>query len=289
VGQFGGGASDGTAITAGVAWRVRHATIAGVGLAGAYLAGVAPGLGGSGGAAAVGNMVSLTGFALIGAIIARHLVRQAETVRQATDDLLLERERAALVRERAAAERARDDERHRQYRLLHDTVLSTLNAIARGTNPADPLVRQRCAAEADLLRSMITGDDRPLSSLTTALAMVGHDQAGLGLRVQTHSADLPDDLPAPVIDALAGATREALNNVAKHAGTHEAWVTAWGEADGTVVVTTVDQGAGFDLDAVRAGVGLTQSIAARLDEIGGRYSVDSRPGEGCTVELRWHP
>lgn len=52
---------------------------------------------------------------------------------------------------------------------------------------------------------------------------------------------LPDDLPREVVSTLTGAVREAVTNVAKHAGTNEAWVTATTTA-GITRITVVDRG-----------------------------------------------
>ncbi len=74
-------------------------------------------------------------------------------------------------------------------------------------------------------------------------------------------------IPVPVASALVHATREALANVAAHAGTGEAWVTI--TLGATLEITVRDAGAGFDparVDAARLG-------AAPLDHRAGR-----RPG-----------
>jgi signal transduction histidine kinase len=169
--------------------------------------------------------------------------------------------------------------------------LSTLSALARGgLDPSDPLVRQRCAADADYLRGLISsGGAAAGNQLQGELAAVGRSQAALGLRVHVHCADVPVDLPDQVVRAIADATREALNNVIKHAGVDQAWVTATsqdGPARG-VLVTITDRGHGFDSADRPHGLGLRDSITARLAEVGGSATIDSRPGQGTSVELRW--
>jgi signal transduction histidine kinase len=54
-----------------------------------------------------------------------------------------------------------------------------------------------------------------------------------------------------------------------------------------VLVTIADRGRGFNAAAGSAGLGLRDSIGARLAEVGGTATVDSRPGQGTSVELRW--
>jgi signal transduction histidine kinase len=81
--------------------------------------------------------------------------------------------------------------------------------------------------------------------------------------------------------------RELLYNVAKHAGTDRARVTAE-RAGHRVRVVVEDEGVGFDpatLEEV-AGVGLgLPSVRDRLELVGGRLDVESRPGEGTRVAL----
>ena len=75
-----------------------------------------------------------------------------------------------------------------------------------------------------------------------------------------------------------------------NAGTREAWVTIVGATepgDADLVVTVTDRGQGFNQTTTRMGVGLTQSIMARMSEAGGLAMVDSEPGQGTTVEMRW--
>ena len=101
-----------------------------------------------------------------------------------------------------------------------------------------------------------------------------------------HLGDLPDHLPPAAVSALAGACREALNNVIKHAGAGEAWVTATAGPDGTIFVTVVDRGRGLPRPFT-PGLGLTRSVAARMAEAGGGSTVDGEPGQGTCVELTW--
>jgi signal transduction histidine kinase len=271
----------GTAVAAAVVWWPGRAVLASVVLATSYLLGVLPAvrLGGPPLTSVVGNVLSLLVFTAVAGTISSLLMRHARTIQATTSTML-------AAREHAVAQRVRYDERVRQYRMLHDTVLSTLNSIARGTG-ADARLRERCAADADLVRGMISGDPRVVTSLSVELAHVIRDQAALGLRVHSQFGDVPGDLPPGTVAALSGACREALNNVIKHAGTGEAWVTATGRADGRVAVTIVDRGRGLPPHPFVPGFGLSRSIIARMAETGGTCVIDSEPWEGTCVELSW--
>jgi signal transduction histidine kinase len=92
-------------------------------------------------------------------------------------------------------------------------------------------------------------------------------------------------LAPDVVHAFGEATREALNNVHKHAGTNTAWMTVTG--GDAVQVRVVDRGCGFEPGAVRPGLGLAGSIRDRMCDVGGAARVTSEPGEGTCVELAW--
>ena len=99
----------------------------------------------------------------------------------------------------------------------------------------------------------------------------------------------PEQFPPHVTQALTGAAREALNNVVKHAGTDQAWLSAYGDGAGGVIVTIVDRGQGFDLQAKSDGLGLMRSVRHRVLEVGGKVRIDSAPGEGTSIQMSWTP
>ncbi|MFG1891176.1 sensor histidine kinase [Micromonospora sp. NPDC049051] len=187
----------------------------------------------------------------------------------------------------------REAERIRWLRSLHDTVLQTMEAIALhsaadATSPAAQLaeVRATARAQAARLRQALDepggGNDNPLAS---GLAGLVEELAGRGLRVElVVAAGAGSRMSGPYRDAVLGGVREALGNVAKHAGTGDAVVRADEESSALVVVVR-DHGCGFDVLG-RPGFGIRESIVARLYEIGGKATVESWPGRGTRVTLR---
>lgn len=218
---------------------------------------------------------------LIAFVIRRYLCAQGRALDGAT-------QRQLELQASRAAEQARYVERIRQYRRLHDTVLTTLTAIARGgLDHRVAAVRRRCAAEADYVRRLIREDAQgPVSALGARLGDVITEAEQLGLRVHYLHDRLPTELPGDVVDRIAGASREALNNVLAHSGTQEAWLTATGD-EGRLLVRIIDQGRGFDPDRSAPGFGVRQSITGRMREAGGAATVSGKPGEGVCVDLRW--
>ncbi|MBM7055530.1 hypothetical protein JS521_16995 [Streptomyces sp. RHZ10] len=250
------------------------------------------------------HLNALVFSAVVSWVLTWYLCRQGEQVDSAN--------RRALA---AEAQRARFAERVAHHNALHDTVLATLTAIARGGVDANTsMMRERCAREAAYLRRLVEqADDREQASeVRAALEESVRAAEALGLRVTARYHE-PPAVPGEIALAMARAATEALNNVRCHAGTGHAFVTAAGDS-GRLIVTVVDRGRGFAVGAAgpeRAGVpagaeasagaarppgparpgaggiGLDRSVHARMRGVGGRAFVDSAPGEGVRVELRW--
>jgi signal transduction histidine kinase len=240
----------------------------------------------------VGSVVNIIGWQAGTAICCLVFIRR---LRRVVYHLAIATQQVITARERLAAQRAHTEERTRhfreqirRYRALHDGPLRILTAIA-GPGPAahpDPVVRRQCAVSVNVLRGAAPDDPGTLTDLSLALMEAGGDSAALGLRVEYHFANLPDSLPSEVVDVLYRASAEALSNVAAHAGTTRARLTAMANGK-TVTVAIVDQGKGFDPETTELGYGIRHSIIERMTEIDGTATVDSHPGEGTRIDLRW--
>lgn len=191
---------------------------------------------------------------------------------------------------------------HREHeRLLHDTVLNTLTALARTDTYDSSGAVRRCRQDVVLIESALGDPDdlaaeagHPSGDLPGEVRAVIAEMRARGLNVHLETetgAGLT--VPALVITAISNATREALSNVAAHAGTGEAWVRVRLRSDRAEVpcdvqVVVRDRGAGFDLAHVdEARLGLRRSIAERTADCGGQASIWSRPGQGTVVTLSW--
>jgi signal transduction histidine kinase len=229
----------------------------------------------------MGNALTLLWFAAIARVAWGYLRRGATELDHAHAQLLA----SQMAR---AADAARFGERRRQYGLLHDTVLSTLTALSRGgLDLRSEQVRERCAADAGFLRRLITADapEPQENELSAGLSRAAQRAEALGLQVNLMTShETVSALSAAAAFELA--VTEALNNVHHHAGTSQAWVTSHDDGP-QVCVRVVDRGRGFDPLQVPIGIGIPQSIVARMSEAGGCAMVDSRPGQGTCWELRW--
>jgi len=187
----------------------------------------------------------------------------------------------------------REAERARLLRETHDTVLQTLEAIALRSGGGDTAserlreIRATALQQATALRAVLREDTARQGRLAAGLRALTEELLRRGFHTELVTGELDGDPPAAVTAALVGATREALTNAAKHAGTGRAVVRAVSRPDG-VEVTVRDHGRGFDPGAERAGFGVDRSIATRMREVGGRAELWSAPGRGTRVTL-WAP
>ena len=190
----------------------------------------------------------------------------------------------------------------RQERLLHETVLNTLTAIARGglggTSVAGSVLEQRCVEAIDVLSDLESGAQAleptmgvsPLGYVTLNAEL---DSFIDGLRAGGLDVDVVldslEEVPDRVRGALLTAIREALTNIARHAHARRAWVLVRVRDDPatSVRVEVRDDGIGFDPARVPLGFGLNRAISGPMQEVGGTARVDSRPGDGTRVVLEW--
>ncbi|WP_344774478.1 ATP-binding protein [Gryllotalpicola kribbensis] len=198
--------------------------------------------------------------------------------------------------ERAASE---TEARRRQgARLLHDTVLATLTLLAHsGVGVGEASLREQAGEDAALLRQLRMGFTpnpaasgeyklRPVeeSTLGNTLESVKQRFRRMGLEVTWHGKGQVL-LPSDTLDAFLLALSESLENVRRHSGVGEAHVTITDD-DQSVRAMVTDDGVGFSIDQIAPGrLGFSESIVARLRDVGGDARLFSAPGSGTTVVL----
>ena len=191
---------------------------------------------------------------------------------------------------------AREEERQRLRRDLHDGVGPTLAGLTMQLGAVRPLVRSDPDAVADRLgrlQDAARGALDTLRRITHGLRPPALDELGLtgALRQLAESLGLqarfPDEepprLPAAVEVAVYLIAAEALHNVARHAGSCAVEIALHADEE-DVVLRVRDSGAGVD-GTRPAGIGLL-TMRERADELGGSVTVDSAPALGTTVTAR---
>jgi signal transduction histidine kinase len=198
--------------------------------------------------------------------------------------------RADLLRSRERLVLAREEERRRLRRDLHDGLGPALAGLtlkldtARNRLGDDPLLREmRGDVQATIVdvRRLVDGL-RPVS--LDELGLVGSLQRLVdrappdGPEVRLVAADA--DSPAAAVEVAAyRIVQEALTNVLRHAGARECEVSVQG-GDGNLVVSVADDGAA----PFRAGDGSgLETMRERAEELGGSLELLARPGGGTLV------
>ncbi|TDC72523.1 hypothetical protein E1193_27530 [Micromonospora sp. KC606] len=215
------------------------------------------------------------------------IVRTSAHRTERTIRRLAQAEQVALVT--AAVRR----DRVQRMRVLHDTVLATLTAVARGMATAGPAARARFAADLarldrpDLLPTLAADWRDGVSGYAVAAALdrVCADIGVVGLAVrQAHTRTPPQRIAASSAEALVWAVSEALTNVSRHAGVTEAEVTlCWDER--WVTARVRDAGRGFDPERLVPRIGLRESLGGRVAAVGGQVRLTSAVSSGTTVEI----
>jgi two-component system NarL family sensor kinase len=215
-----------------------------------------------------------------GAGAAAQVVRQAHVLQLAREHLVL----------------AREEERRRLRRNLHDTIGPTLSALSLRAGAVRNLIQEDPAAAQEgmnelrqHIQSVITDIRRVVYDLRPpALDELGvipaiREQAQQfstgGLQVLVDAPDETPPLPAAVEVAVYRIVVEALTNVGRHARAHHCRIFIGVEDQVDIEVT--DDGIGLPVGH-RGGVGLA-SMRERVSELGGNFAIESPPEGGTRV------
>jgi PAS domain S-box-containing protein len=206
--------------------------------------------------------------------------------------------RLAAERQRIVAEALDSEDRTRERisQHLHDDLLQLLFAIrqdlaqsAAGPERRDIVLRARDSVY-EAIRSLraavfdlhpVVLDQGGLQSAVNAVARHHAERGGFDV-----SVEIAPEAEGEHDRLLLSLVRELLSNVARHAGARHARVTVW-RAGAELRFEVADDGRGVDLDHARQAVarghiGLA-SAAQRVEALGGRLELESRPGDGASA------
>lgn len=186
------------------------------------------------------------------------------------------------------AEKAAADERADIASRLHDSVLQTLALIQKRADDPAEITRLARGQERELRQWLFDSQDKTPQTTGTVFTALeracGEVEDLYGLRIVPVTVGTDEPLTEETHAALLAA-REALVNVAKHAGVETADVYAeimLGELN----IFVRDRGCGFDPDNVPAGHhGLAESVHGRVERAGGKVRIKSGAGEGTEVSI----
>jgi two-component system NarL family sensor kinase len=210
-----------------------------------------------------------------------------------------------LQRSRQRLVLAREEERRRLRRDLHDGLGPTVAASAMNIEAVQWLVRSDPEAAEALLGRLLDEARHTIADvrrLVEGLRPLALDELGLVEAIQERVTSVTQplsgsgarmsvvvrasgnfgSLPAAVEVAAFHITMEAVHNAARHSGAEVCEVRL--DAGESLSIEVVDDGYGLEADAVE-GVGLG-SMRERAAEVGGALSIETPPHGGTVVRAR---
>jgi signal transduction histidine kinase len=204
----------------------------------------------------------------------------------------------ALAMEQLATAR----ERNRLARDLHDTLAHSLAGLVVELQAIDTLLQaEPAAARSELAKARQIAQEglqetrqaiqdlrvNPIEDLGLARALERSaidfgDRAGV--QVEVHISDPQASIANDGAAQVYFIAKEALSNIERHADANRVEVTLACNS-GQVVLKVIDDGRGFDESQVADERFGLQGMYERAEMIGAQLSVESKVGQGTTVQL----
>ena len=197
---------------------------------------------------------------------------------------------------------AQEDERRRIARELHDSTSQSLTSLKVSLRNLEYQC-QACAQQAHLvdMRRVVDVTLDEVHALAVQLRPAVLDDLGLEAALERYVRQwqtryhLPVDLlvhlgdqrlPEGIETALYRVIQEAFTNIARHAQAHAVSVLVERKQQ-EVVVVIEDDGQGFDPEQINKDghLGLL-GMRERTELVGGRLTIESTPGNGCSLFIR---
>jgi signal transduction histidine kinase len=189
---------------------------------------------------------------------------------------------------------AQDAERRKIERNLHDGAQQHLVALAINLRLAQTMLDGDPAQAREMLQQLQGEAGEALENLRDLARGIYPPllaDRGLAAALTSHAAKAPvpttveagvvGRYPMEVEAAVYFCVLEALQNVSKYARASSAVVRV-AENNGHLEFAVIDDGAGFDAATATRGAGLT-NMTDRIEALGGRIEVTSKPGAGTTI------
>ncbi len=226
----------------------------------------------------------------------------SDVTERARESQELERSQRELRRLSANLVDAREEERRRIARELHDELGQRLTALkmelaSLASPPPTPALDERVAAMIDMVDETVASvrriatDLRPLMlddlGLNAAIEWLADGWArrmGIAVKLRIGRAD-PRVSEAAAI-ALYRMVQEALTNIARHARATEVMITIRRQAK-ELVLTVQDNGVGFTEPSMyQEGSHGLMGIRERAYMLGGQMDIGNSPGGGGRISVR---
>jgi len=235
-------------------------------------------------------------------LFARQMFFRSQALEEAHKELKVREQVLRSLSNAMAEERA--DERLQIAGYLHDDLAQVLFRLSIQVDVARKLlekgqnedvrvqldkIRTSKQETSDRIRALIRDLHRsPLGAKGLAEALESFtDEVGRDSSIRFHR-DVEDiQLPAPIALLVYHIAREGVMNALKHAKPRDVWI-AVREEDDDIVLSLKDNGVGFDTSAPGPEGHFGMAMMRERAQVGGgRFEVESAPGEGAAITVRF--
>jgi signal transduction histidine kinase len=150
-------------------------------------------------------------------------------------------------------------------------------------------IRQSKQETSDRIRALIRDLHRsPLGAKGLAEALESFtDEVGRDSSIRFHRDVADIQLPAPIALLVFHIAREGVMNAMKHAQPRDVWIGVR-EEDADIVLSLRDNGVGFDTEAPGPEGHFGMAMMRERAQVGGgRFEVESTPGQGTAITVRF--
>jgi signal transduction histidine kinase len=235
-------------------------------------------------------------------LFARQMFFRSQALAEAHKELQ-DREQVLRSLSNAMAEE-RADERLQIAGYLHDDLAQVLFRLSIQVDVARKLlekgqlgdvgdqldkIRESKQETSDRIRALIRDLHRsPLGARGLAEALESFtDEVGRDSSIRFHR-DVEDiQLPAPIALLVYHIAREGVMNALKHAQPRDVWIAVREEGE-DIVLSLRDNGVGFDTSAPGPEGHFGMAMMRERAQVGGgRFEVESAPGQGASITVRF--
>ncbi|MGM8365908.1 sensor histidine kinase [Virgibacillus sp. W0181] len=236
---------------------------------------------------------------------------ELEKINESIEQLQEKWNKLTEISQKQASERAQErekslqevvvQERNRLARELHDSVSQQLFAASMmmsAINEANTMKDDGLKNQLSMVEKMIHQSQLEMRALLLHLrpaALKGKSlQEGIAellnellekvpMEVQSKLETFPIDMG--IEDHLFRIVQESISNTLRHAQATSLEVMLI-ERDGMIILRIVDNGVGFDMEAVRTSSYGLENMQERTYEVGGNFKAISLPNQGTRIEVK---
>jgi two-component sensor histidine kinase len=195
----------------------------------------------------------------------------------------------------AVRQHATEIERVQVDSIVHDSVLTTLISAARAYSPEAMELAAVMAGNAighlhDA--ALVQPDDGTTVRLRAVAKRIADAAGAMSARFEVRAMDVGSrSIPSSASEAVYSAAVQAMVNSIQHGGDAKdltRWIAMKSVRPGGIEVEVGDNGRGFKLESIPTErLGVRVSIIERVANAGGSVAIESAPGEGTVVRVRW--